>query len=79
MKPSSKLHAVEQPTDFINCSCGYFRRRDSACPNHHSSFKSDAEKENRPLVNRHDSGAKVLDVDEVIRRSERLPDADNKY
>jgi hypothetical protein len=38
------------------------------------TFISDAEKENRPLVNRHDSGAKVLDVDEVIRRSERLPD-----
>jgi hypothetical protein len=38
------------------------------------TFISDAEKENRPLVNRHDSGAKVLDVDAVLRKSERLPD-----
>jgi hypothetical protein len=44
-----------------------------------ATFISDAEKENRPLVNRHDSGAKVLDVDAVLRKSERLPDADNKY
>jgi hypothetical protein len=38
------------------------------------TFISDAEKENRPLVNRHDSGAKVLDVDAVLRKAERLPD-----
>jgi len=36
-------------------------------------WKSDAEKRNLPLVNTHDRDAPTLDVDAVLRRSERGP------